>query len=147
MKKTSAVPRALVEKHDAEQHDQVGVAVDHRIEESTERALPGSQAGERAVEEVEQASHREECRRQPKPALEEGVTGEHAQAEPKHGELVRAHASPEEEPRDRVGHAVQALLVVAQHGVPVPLTGLTPCGARPSSAASRAATALTGEAS
>ena len=111
VKKTPTVSsRALVEEHDAQQHEQVGVAVDHRVEEGPEGALAPGEPRERAVEEIEEAGHGEQHRPQPQAPLGERVGGGDAHAEPEHGELVRPHPRAQEQPRDGIGDAVQRAL-------------------------------------
>ena len=109
------VVRALVVEHDAQKHEQIGVAIDDGIEKGAEWALATRQPRQRPVEEVEQAGHGQQHCAHAKAALEERVSRGHAHAETQDGELIRPHAGAQHQSRDRIGDGGERRPVVAQH--------------------------------
>ena len=83
----------LREEHDdAEQHHQIGIPVDDRVEKRSERRHLAGGARQRAVEEVAEAGQDEQGARAPRPAGAERRRGQQAHAEPDDGQVVRATA-------------------------------------------------------
>ena len=83
-KTPGGVDGAVVEEHDAQQHDQVRVAVHHRVEEGPEGAHAVGEPRQGAVEEVEEPGQREQHRAHPQAPLGQRAGGEDADPEPDH---------------------------------------------------------------
>jgi hypothetical protein len=110
------VGRLGVEHDDREQHHQIGVPIDDRVEESAERRHLAGGARQRAVEEVAEPGQDEEDAGGAEPRSAERRRGQEAHAEPDEREMVRAQMEPaiEREP-DRVDPAAQGLSIAAEH--------------------------------
>ena len=107
----------LREEHDdAQQHDEIGVPVDDRIEERAERRDLAGGARQRAVQEVAETGQDEQPARAARPARDERRRRQEAHAEAEDGQVVRAQAEPsiEHEP-DRLDPGAHGLAVAAEH--------------------------------
>jgi hypothetical protein len=110
------VGRLGVEHDDREQHHQVGVPIDDRVEECPERRHLAGGTRQRAVEEVAQPREDEEEAAGSNPPGAERGRGQEAHAEPDERQMIRPQMEPpiEREP-DRVDPAAHGLTVAAEH--------------------------------
>jgi hypothetical protein len=109
------VRRPREQHDDAEQHHEVGVTVDHRIEEAAERRHLPRGAGERAVAEVEQAGEQHEEPAQPHVSRDERGRREQAHPQAHDGEVVGTQAQAEQRAADGIAPHPRRLPVAAQH--------------------------------
>ena len=105
-----------VEHDDSEQHHQIGVPIDHRVEEGAEGRHLARRARQRAVEEVAEPGQDEQDAPGADPGADERRRRQQAHAEPEERQMVRpqVEVAIEREP-DRVDPAAHGLTVAAEH--------------------------------
>ncbi len=113
--RSARVGRAREEHDDAEQDDEVRVTVDHRVEEGAERRDLAGGAGQRSVEEVEQAGQDQEQAGAAGAPGDEGRGRQQAHAEAGQREVVGTQVQPEQRVADGSRPGTETLAVTAQH--------------------------------
>ena len=114
--RAARVGNLRVEHDDREQHHQVGVAIDDRVEKGSERRDLAGGAGQRAVEKVAEPGQDQQHTALAEVPGAERRRGQEAHAETDDRQMVgtQVEAAIQREP-DRVGPAAQGLSVAAQH--------------------------------